>query len=322
MKEKIKDIIKKSVYQICMMAGFALLAVSWSGCVEEVDLSDQMGEARRLVLYCRLCPQVDSTWIWVSHSQPLYGAGSHVLAQSVEDAIVELSADSVHWVRAAYHPERTRYLITLQELPVAEGHTYYIRVSHADFETITASCTVPIHRNVEARFDTVYVERDVHDGEIYDMPHRDVYLTWRDYPAEDNYYALIERTLMSYYYYDPHTDEEWLTQDWSCNLGYMQDNGIWTRFISDAGRDGQVIRCMYDEVLDIYDDDEDEDDEEEEIPTYYMTFMDRNTYLFEATVTYADEDIGSFLLEPTRTYSNIQNGFGLFGAITMMEIGK
>lgn len=311
--------MKKQICRICTMAGFALLAVSWTGCMDEVDLSDQLGEAQRLVLYCRLCPQVDSTWIWVSHSQPLYGAGSNVLAQTVADAIVELSADSVHWVRAAYYPERTRYLITLRDFPVEEGHTYYIRVSHLDFETITASCTVPIHRDVEAHFDTVYVEHDVHDGEIYDMPHKDVYLTWRDYPGEANYYAFIEKILMTYHQYNPATDEEWFSEGWRYILGFVLDNNTWTRFVSDAGRNGQVIRCMYEELLEI---DDDEEEDEEETPIYYLTFMDRNTYLFETTVTYADEDMGSFLLEPIRTYSNIQNGFGLFGAITMMEIGR
>jgi sirohydrochlorin cobaltochelatase len=68
--------------------------------------------------------------------------------------------------------------------------------------------------------------------------------------------------------------------------------------------------------------DEDEGEDEDEGNTYYLIFLDRNCYLYEKTLN--DNDLGSdmsfLLLEPVHPYTNIENGFGLFGAFCMVPV--
>ena len=50
-----------------------MAAVAFTGCVDDINIEDQFGETRKLVLYCRLCPQMDSTYILLSNSQLIFG---------------------------------------------------------------------------------------------------------------------------------------------------------------------------------------------------------------------------------------------------------
>ena len=54
-----------------------------------------------------------------------------------------------------------------------------------------------------------------------------------------------------------------------------------------------------------------------------MIQMDKHTYLFETTSradkSSMDDFLSAFVLEPYQVYSNINNGFGLFGAFVMRE---
>ena len=121
-----------------------MAAVAFTGCVDDINIEDQFGETRKLVLYCRLCPQMDSTYILLSNSQLIFGQDSQDVP-IISDGTVELSADGSHWVRATYDMLRQRYLITREEFPVVEGGTYYIRASYSGFEDVSSTCTVPSH---------------------------------------------------------------------------------------------------------------------------------------------------------------------------------
>ena len=71
---------------------------------------------------------------------------------------------------------------------------------------------------------------------------------------------------------------------------------------------------------DIYEyDDWDDDDDDDEPYEYFLFFLDRGTYLYENTLT-EDNELNFLLLEPLHTYTNIENGFGLFGAFSMMRV--
>lgn len=290
------------------------VAVLLSSCIDPVDLGNQVNEKPQLVLYCRLCPQLDSTYIMLSHTQLLYGAGSHQEITMLRDGVVELSADGEHWIQATYYEPKDVFLLTRQEFPVEEGHTYHIRASRAGYDDVSAVCTVPYSRPVDAHFDTLMVDHDTHYGEILNEPHADIYVQWRDFPGEENYYALVSHNKYTWYYDDPTTGEELLSSDWNYNIYGLEENDRSIQYFSDKDRDGQIMRFR--KGLIFYWDDDDEEVQEQ----YYMMFLDKNCYQYEVTLSEEGGFFNGFLLEPMHTYSNIEHGFGLFGAFTLQEI--
>ena len=96
---------------------------------------------------------------------------------------------------------RQQYLITQTELPIEEGHTYYIRASHTGYPDVNAICTVPYAREINFRLDTITTQNDQHWGEIWPEEHRDVYAEWTDYPGEENFYMLSNKSIVDSYYY-------------------------------------------------------------------------------------------------------------------------
>ncbi len=301
--------------RIILIISYILTTCVFVGCVDDVDIEGQFNETRKLVLYARLCPQLDTTYILLSSTKLLYGGDTGDFP-NISDAIVELSADGDHWVRAPYDNVHRRYMITRQEFPVAEGSTYHIRASYPGYPDIAASCTVPVTQDVGFLFDTVAVDHDSHWGDIYNWPHKDVYVQWRDVQGEGNAYALKSHRPMNIIHEDE--DEGWIMEfsGWQYYSEWLYEGASEYEYISDEGRDGAQMRFLLDADIYEYDDWDDDDDEPYE---YFLFFLDRGTYLYESTLT-EDNELNFLLLEPLHTYTNIENGFGLFGAFSMLRV--
>jgi len=294
---------------------FGILAATiLTGCVDNVDI-ENYGETRKLVLYCRLCPQMDSTYILLSHSQLLFGQDSQE-TPIITDGTVELSADGSHWVQAKYDPLRQRYLLTREEFPVMEGGIYHIRASYPGFEDVSATCTVPLTHDVGFRFDTVATDGDIHWGEPYNWPHKDVYAEWRDVAGEENAYAIGYKHLSAVHIWNDE-DEEEVVYEWRFDLDWLNEGNMDYLYVSDKGRDGQVMRFIHN--VDLYDENEDDDRKAEE-GQRYLFFLDRNCYQYEITLSTTDGMLSFLFLEPEHTYTNIDGGFGLFGAFSMLPV--
>ncbi|MCR4856819.1 MAG: DUF4249 domain-containing protein [Bacteroidales bacterium] len=297
------------ITRIILFISYVLTTCVFVGCVDDVNLEDQFNETRKLVLYARLCPQLDTTYILLSSTKLLYGGDTGDFP-NISDAIVELSADGDHWVRAPYDIVHSRYFITHQELPVVEGGTYHIRASYPGYPDIAASCTVPVTHDVGFIFDTVAVDHDSHWGEIYNWPHSDVYVQWRDVQGEENAYAL-----KTHYQRSIAFDDE--DDGWGYYSEWLYEGTNELEYISDEGRDGAVMRFLLD--ADVYYEYDDWDEDKEGTYEYFLFFLDRGTYLYESTLT-QDNELNFLLLEPLHTYTNIENGFGLFGAFSMLRV--
>lgn len=299
----------KQSNNIIRLIGLLWIGLLLGGCQDTLNIRDINDETPKLVLYGRLCPQLDSTCIVLSHSKLMYGQGSDGYIRIIPDAVVELSSDGEHWVQGQFDNQCKKYVFHKQELPIEEGKTYFVRASYPGYEDITASCTVPFSHETGCRFDTVFVDHDTHDGAVCNTPHRDVYVQWRDDPTSEDYYALA-----FYGRVEDYPDEFWNRQ-WA--LESLSDGDTWMETLSDEGRNGQEIRLLKDKQLPL------EDDEQEFVPrTYYLLFLDKNCFLYENTWTDSQDYLNSLLLEPLHTYNNIQNGYGLFGAFSMKPISS
>lgn len=291
----------------------------FTACVDDVSIDQEFNETQKLVLYSRLCPQLDTTYILLTNSKLLY-TNTNQSMLILNDGVVELSSDGENWVRATYLPEKEHFFLTKEEFPIQEGATYYIRASYPGYEDVSSSCTVPYSHDVGFRLDTVSAIGDVHLGEIYNWPHRDVYAEWRDVAGEENYYALMEKKLQTYYDYGNGYGPVITSYYWTFYTVWMYLNNQDYQYVSDEGYDGALMRFMVEEGMPEEGEeywDEDEEDQEKE---YYFLFLDRNCYLYERTLHENDFDMNFLLLEPEHTYTNIENGFGLFGAFSMRKV--
>ena len=78
-----------------------------------------------------------------------------------------------------------------------------------------------------------------------------------------------------------------------------------------------VMRYLFD--VDLYEYDDWDEKDEEEAKQYYLFFLDKSSYLYETTQT-DNSGLNFLLLEPLHAYTNVENGFGLFGAFSMMRV--
>lgn len=302
------------INNILVLLCIGVIAVITSSCVDDVDIRNQMDENQKLVLYARLCPQIDTTYIMLSNTQLLYSEHGGEI-RNIEDGVVELSSDGNTWVKASYNKERQRYMITKSELQINEGGTYYIRASYDGFEDVKATCTVPVSHDVAFRFDTVSTTSDVHWGEIFNWPHKDVYVQWNDVSGEENAYAIAQSVWSSQHGYPSEEGNE--GNYWKLYVTWLADGNNDVQYVSDKGHDGEVMRYLFDYDID----DEEWKDDTDHATKYYLLFLDKGCYLYETTLS-DDSYMNFLLLEPPHTYTNIENGYGLFGAYTMMEVYK
>lgn len=301
------------MFVVIIATAFSFL---FTACVDDVPIDRVFNETQKLVLYSRLCPQMDTTYILLTNTKLLYSSNDQEM-MILKDGVVELSADGNHWVKATYFPEKEHFILTKKEFPIQEGATYYIRASYPGYENVSASCTVPYTHDVSFRFDTVSANGDVHLGEVYNWPHKDIYAEWRDVSGEENYYALVLYNNMLEYNYDENGLSV-ITHSWQYLVQWMYLNNADYRYVSDEGRDGELMRYMVNDGLpeEEYEGEEEEDGEQ----FYYLFFLDRNCYLYEKTYNESEFDLGFLQLEPTHAYTNIENGFGLFGAFSMRQV--
>ena len=310
-----------NIFRLLVFTCCVISALTFSSCVDEVHIDQDFHETQKLVLYCRLCPQLDTTYILLSNTTLLY-ASSNIEMTNLKDGVVELSADGQTWTRAAYDQSRQHFFLTKEEFPIEEGHTYYIRASHPDFENVSSSCTVPVAHDVGFRFDTVTVSSDMHLGQIYDWPHRDVYAEWRDVAGEENHYALMGKVLFTHNDFGDGSGPMITSYYWDFYTVWMYRNNQDYRYVSDEGNDGAVMRFLVEENLPVEGEGDWDDEDDENENEYFFLFLDRNSYLYEKTLNNDDYDLNFLMLEPTHTFTNIEGGFGLFGAFSMVRVAR
>jgi hypothetical protein len=304
--KKISSVISLFVLAFCLVS-----------CVETVPLKD-LGIKPKLVLYCFLSPQYDEITVSLTTSQPFFSSGKDVSA--VESAIVEISNDNANWVQIPYDRFYERYLLPHALFPVVEGQTYYIRASAPNFESISASCTVPFWRETDLKPEVEFVPRLKNEN----VPYTLLYFSWEDYRGEENYYSFINYEVQMDFniIYLPGGE---LTYDTTVNLySYYAVFGKNSEVVfSNEGNDGMRMKALWTELYNCTSSDFMSGDYWSwygDFDSVYIIFAqtDRNVFLYENSAMAASEGgfFSIFMIEPTLVYSNIKNGYGVFGAMT------
>jgi hypothetical protein len=281
------------------------LSITVNSCVNYVD--HELDIPPKLVLHCYLVPQLDTTILYLTNSSPLFTRAQRKI-EPVVNALVEISDDNNRWFKMEFDFENNIYYILQTQFPILEGKTYYVRASAPEYETVSASCTVPYLR--ETNLELVFEEsiNDYHGGEFYNWPHHHGYLKWNDYPNEENYYLFYRQDLDWYSSGWDWYNDEWIPSDTNYYYSWPLLSDInWKPCVySDIGQDGKKMSAfMMDYIPELFE----------------MTLLqtDKNCYLHELSLWNYDSDLQFFMLEPIQLYSNIKNGYGVFGAFVMRD---
>lgn len=280
-----------------------LAAFITSSCVQEVNLDADFIRPK-LVLYGRLCPQLDTLLVSLSISAQLFNPEENI--GEIKNPVIEISRDKDNWTRLQFSYERFRFFVTQEEFPILEGKTYYIRASADGFETIHSQATVPYKRAVN-----LTVSLDSAGTSEWDEIWYHYTISFQDYQGEENYYSLMETRDRIEEFWDENGD--WVSGPYTSLdpiYDYNYDEGV---VFSDKDKDGKMFYMKYLKYF---------WDLETEIATanlkIYMMQLDKHAYMYEKSYAEHGEYIG-FFMEPGSVYNNIENGFGLFSAFTLEE---
>ena len=288
-----------------------LIILGFNSCITYIDR--ELDIKPKLVLFCYLVPQLDTTIVRLTNSASLFTSNPQ-RPQYITHATVEISDNNINWVPLRLETEQLYYIITQADFPIIEGKTYYIRASTMDYETVYASCTVPVLRETNTN---VVLRDTLVDtwGNRY-MPGD---ISWTDYPNENNYYIFCDKSFYEWYEGEFIWNEEGLGGEWiitDTSYGYSwrplsEPNYRRSCIYSDNGMNGKKMSIPIEVHLGTLG--------YSEYIWFEITQLqtDINCYLFETSMMDYNSDLQFFMLEPQQLYSNIKNGYGLFGAFVM-----
>ena len=280
-----------------------LLSVSLYSCITYIDTEKDLGIKPKLVLFGYLVPQWDTTIVNLSSSAPLFTTNPKNPAP-VANATVEISENNTTWTKLEWDTAYKRYFIPQTDFSIKEGSTYYIRAAAPEYETVYASCTVPYFRETNLKIDLAKTDTDIDNWFRYKGS-----FEWNDYPSEENYYMFCWKEFGEHIHYE-HDWEYWeppvSDTAYFFTWQFFWDTKNNTCLYSDFGQDGKKMTPSIDAWL-----------PQDIVLTYLQT--DKNCYLFEKSSENYDADLQGFVLEPLQLYSNVKNGYGVFGAFVLKD---
>ena len=283
--------------RIKIYALWAVIMLFFSSCVEDVDLEGRVDTTPKMVVNCMISPELDSVILLLTQTAPIFSKGEIAI---LTQALVEISNDQQQWHRLNFNSMLQRYVITHEEFPVEHGKTYYLRASNPGFENVTASCKVPYYRETPLNYKILSkkFKEDAFFSTAYYI--YDIGLEWQDYPSEENYY-----------YFLPY--EEYEEYGWDNSIYFRSDAYPTKLLLSDKGKDGQKLSVTIKDMYVSYYD-------EKQPPLYPLMAVQMDKHLFMYESRQSDSDLDFFNMEPSGIYTNVNNGYGVFGAFTMRKI--
>ncbi|MBO0952726.1 DUF4249 domain-containing protein [Fibrella forsythiae] len=280
--------------------------------VQEVDPGNLPTATPKMVVHCFISPQDTLLAVYVQAPRAVLGTkftdnGGFYLTYSLQGSVVTLS-DGTRTVQlpGVGGTIPLYYGIDTRQFPIVAGRTYTLTVSNAYFPTVTAQCTVPkAVKPTEIRADSL-------SGRANGLPGTTYYgrLVWQDAAGEANYYQVsgnLIKTVTRPIYTTPNvpTRDTTLT-----NMYPLSFNGV--NLITDQNVDGQRLISARGEAREF-----NYNSLERTIGlvfTMTLSNIDENYYRYRETVDrQGDADENPFA-EPVLVPSNIQGGYGCFGA--------
>lgn len=278
----------------------SLLASFFFACEKEIELKSD--EITPRIVVNSLFTANDTIHLNVSESRSVLYEGT---LPNVTNATAKLFDGNGALIGVFSHLENGHYILA-DPLPVV-GATYTLEVSAPGFETVTATSTTPAIIDITS-IDTA--------TQYLTYPQLQFDIAFNDDPAQKNYYGI--RITSEVYDIDPETEEKTLlyknagfnSREFYIVNGYEDVDGeIYGSelYFSDETFNGQTniftARTYLNELGEFQE------------GFFVVSIISMSEELFKYNVTFSkyQEAQGDFFAEPVRVYSNVENGFGIFG---------
>ncbi|SHJ46355.1 protein of unknown function [Tangfeifania diversioriginum] len=271
-------------------------ATLFSSC--EKDVTFEFNKPAKLSLNCILNPDSTIT-ARLTLSKNIENTTTF---QPVDDAIIVLYENGTELDTLAPVGEGNYYLNYYPE-PLSE---YEITVMHPDFETLNASTTVPQKPNVSHQPDTIeYTEQ----GRFFWL---DVYYEIHDIPGPNSYWLYWKHTLHGVTYAGGSASmiQAPFIDDFNRQIDTEEEYGIWYNYyvrISDVGYDGEILAFNKSSKTGSF---------------YNVVSADEHydKYIKSSVEVRLNSEYDLPFKEPVQIYSNIENGYGIFGSCAITTI--
>lgn len=284
----------KKIFFISVLSSFFL------ACEKEIELKSD--EITPRIVVNSLFTANDTIQLSVSESRSVLYEG---ILPNVTNATAKLFDGNGALLGTFTHIENGNYLLA-DVLPIV-GSTYTLEVAAPGFETVTASSSTPSIINITS-IDTA--------TQFLTYPQLQFDIAFNDDPSQKNYYGI--RITSEVYDIDPETEEKTLlykntgfnSREFYIINGYEDVDGeIYGNelYFSDETFNGQTTiftaRTYRNELTEFQE------------GFYVVSIISMSEELFKYNVTFSkyQEAQGDFFAEPVRVYSNVENGFGIFG---------
>lgn len=272
---------RKILTVFALLTGSALIS-----CEKDAEIPLPQDEPK-LVVHSYFSPGDTAINVSVSSSDPIFDDGNENTFAPLENSTVTITTNSNTYT-LSFNQQSGLYTIPTTVLPVNPAQQYAIGVSHAGYETVTASTTVPQSNNFNFQISLISVTPPNPDAGLPSY-HR-YQISWNHFNTTDYY-----RVAASFYYADTaFTGEDTAIEN------------LTNYFYSPVDVSGSGISDQIEAYTVIY-----EDPYPFENGFYFDLIISNKQYhdFHEALNRFTQGDPFS---EPSMVPTNITNGFGMF----------
>ena len=282
-------------------------------CEEEISLSSETSQ-RKIVINSII--STDSTWnVNLSYSQSIFDNGDFDYIQAASVKVTNLTNEQSFFLKNVGEGDYQR------GLKPNEGHTYELEITTHEGETARAVTYVPSVLQVEV------MKKDAVDENGKNTIEIDIEI--EDNPEEENFYVweIVEtRIIEAEIVEEPiNIDFELAAEHDSTEVDSELKSLNSLLFISDDNFNGKKYSTKLTLGNDVINKGEEGGDDVNnlEVPRFSLKIMAVSKDLYEYLRTYElskqNEIQISSISQPVNVYSNIENGYGIFGGYNLKE---
>ncbi|MDZ7934095.1 MAG: DUF4249 domain-containing protein [Emticicia sp.] len=286
-----------------------LMLLSCESLIKEIDPSFLPETDSKLVVACFISPQDTVLAAKVTETKLLIGTTGDI-RDDVTNATVSLS-DGSKSIRLVYSPKLGYYRALPSELPILTGKSYTITVSTPDGRKVNSSTTVPNNIAIkEVKIDSAKVDNFGRNANTK-VTEYDVKVIWTDKAGEANYYRALNIYDMILSYPDPRNPNK--------ILNALNSTIVDLRTIDDKNTDGQLLSLNRTFIPDNFSTNINFQGQDTKLSQRLNKIKvglfqtDVHYYNYHTSLRRQRENNNPFA-EPVLLYTNINGGFGCFGA--------
>lgn len=297
----------KKIFLYSLLIVSQLIMLSCESLIKEIDPSFLPETDSKLVVACFISPQDTVLAAKVTETKLLIGTTGDI-RDDITNATVSLS-DGSKSIRLIYSQKLGYYRALPSELPILVGKTYTITVNTPDGRQVSASTTVPNNVEIkEVKIDSTTVN-DFQQGNRVINTEYDVKVIWQDKAGETNYYRAISAYDVTYEISETKTNKK-LSDTLISSL-------VDLRTIDDKDTDGQLLSLnrTFLPSMNIGNVQNNREVSGKRLDKIKVGLFqtDIHYYNYHTSLRRQRENNNPFA-EPVLLYTNINGGFGCFGA--------